>query len=104
MISFTIEFGTDKLVNDRANRTRVVFDCGVLERVEKNRRVDNASVNNICRQVIVSCGGHFDRGGGEFVMNHCGCHLTLKIVRLYLTCGCYVIINQISYTRVLIRI
>ena len=50
---------------------------------EKKRRVDNASVSDICRKGIVSCGGHFDRGGGKLVKNRCGYHVTLKRVRLY---------------------
>ena len=50
---------------------------------KKKRRVDNASVSDICRKGIDNSGGHFDCGGGEFVIDRCECHVTIKRIRLY---------------------
>ena len=50
--------------------------------LKKNCRVDNASVSDICRYGIVSCGGCFDCSGGEFVKNHRGYHVTIIRVLL----------------------
>ena len=104
MITFTIWFGTDYLANDLANHKYASSDSSVLERAGKTRRVVNASLSDICRYNIVTYGSHSDRGDSEFVKNWCGCHVTLKRVRLYLTCGCHVIINKKIYTRVLSRV
>ena len=41
-------------------------------------KIYSASFNDICRYVIVSCGGHFDRGGDVFIKNRCECHVTIK--------------------------
>ena len=79
----TIRFGADGWGNNRANLKFAAFDYGVLESAEIRRRIDNASVSNIRRQVIVSCSGRFNRNGGRFIKNRCGCHVTLKRVRLY---------------------
>ena len=71
-------FGADGRRNDRVDRKLATFDRGVLGRAEKSRRVNNASVSEICRQVIVSRGGYFDRGGDDFVQNRCEGHVTIK--------------------------
>ena len=42
-------FGTDSRGNDRADRKLAASNYGVLERAEKKRRVDNASISDICR-------------------------------------------------------
>ena len=78
----TMRFGTDGWENDRANRKFTAFDRGVLESADKRQRVDNASFSDMCQQIIVSCGGHCDRGGVEFVKNRCECHVTIKRMRL----------------------
>ena len=42
----------------------------------KKRRDDNASISDIYRKVVVSCGIHYGGGGGEFGKNRCRCHTT----------------------------
>ena len=42
----------------------------------KKRRDDNASISNICRKVVVSCGVHCGGDGDEFGKNNCRCHVT----------------------------
>ena len=42
-------FGADSRGNDRADRKLAASNYGVLERAEKKRRIDNASICNICR-------------------------------------------------------
>ena len=76
-------FGADGRGNDRADRKLAASDCGVLKFVEKSHRVNNASVSDICRKGINNSGGHFDCGGGEFVIDRCECHVTIKRIRLY---------------------
>ena len=64
-------FGTDSRGNDRADRKLAASKYGVLERAKKNRQYDNASISDICRKVVVSCGVHCG-GGGEVAKNRCG--------------------------------
>ena len=97
---FAVWLDADARWNDDSNRKFPSDHC-VLVFPEKKHRVDNASVSDICRYGVVCGCVHFDGCGGEFGKNRCGCHLTRDKVLLYKICGCYVIINQTSYTRVL---
>ena len=97
---FAVWLDADARWNDNSNRKFPSDHC-VLVFPEKRHRVDNASVSDICRYGVVCGCVHFDGCGGEFGKNRCGCHLTRDKVLLYKICGCYVIINQTSYTRVL---
>ena len=61
--------GADSRRNDRADRKYAASNYGVIERAKKKRRNDNASISDICRKVVVSCGVQCGGGGGEFCKN-----------------------------------
>ena len=68
----TKRFGADDRGNNHADHKIAASDRGLLERAEKRRQVDSASVSDICRSVVVSCGVHCGGGGGDFVKNRYG--------------------------------
>ena len=65
------------IVGEKIERIgNTLFPTTVSWNARKKRRDDNASISDICRKVVVSCGVHCGGSGGEFGKNRCRCHVT----------------------------